>query len=119
MFISSHLKGYQRQSSQNADSDAHMLLLLWRHLILNVSYKRDPHLGRVIAAEHITHKVRFDLHLNLVFGSVIGPGTREPDVPFLARPGAHHTGYLKTRAHLGPSRHLAARQSRREGCHQR
>lgn len=54
------------------------LLFLWRHLVLNVSYERDPHFGRVIAAQHITHKVCLDLHLNLDFGSVIGPGTRDP-----------------------------------------
>lgn len=59
-------------------------LFLRRHLVLNVSYQRHSHLCRVIAAEHITHKVCLDLHLNLEPGSsvsgqnnqrsAIGPG---------------------------------------------
>lgn len=43
----------------------------------------------------------------------------EGDLPFLTHPGAHHTGYSRTKAHLGPSHHQAAPQSLQEGSHQR
>lgn len=42
----------------------HSLILRW-HLVLNVSYQRHSHLRRVVTTEHIAHKVRLDLHLNL------------------------------------------------------
>lgn len=40
-------------------------LIVRRHLVFDISYKRDLHLRRIVTAEHILDKVCFDLHLYL------------------------------------------------------
>lgn len=114
------------QSSVNAHLTRLLLFLRW-HLILNVSYERDPHLRSVISAQHITDKVRLDLHLNLKAGSVMGPGTREPtpidrgasNLPSPGTPGGRHTKYWRTIARPEPAHHREAPQSPPRGCLQR
>ena len=41
------------------------LLIIWRHLVLDVSYKGNPHLRSIVSAKHIIGKVGLDLHLDL------------------------------------------------------
>ena len=40
-------------------------LVVWRHLVLNVSDERHSHLSTVVAPESVAHKMRLDLHLQL------------------------------------------------------
>lgn len=39
------------------------LVVLWRQLVVNVSYQCDAHLSRVVAPQHVADEVRLDLHL--------------------------------------------------------
>lgn len=41
------------------------LLFLRGHFILDIPHQRYPHLCRVVAPQHITNKVGFNLHLHL------------------------------------------------------
>ena len=42
------------------------------HFILNVTDKRHSHLGRVVTAKDVAHKVCFDLHLHLKYRESAG-----------------------------------------------
>lgn len=41
------------------------LLIIRRHLILNIPYQRDSHLSSVVAAQHIADEASLNLHLHL------------------------------------------------------
>ena len=40
-------------------------LVIWWEFVVDVSYQGDPHLGRIISSQDITHKARLNLHLDL------------------------------------------------------
>lgn len=40
------------------------LLIIRRHLIINIPYQTNPHLRRIIPPQHITNKMRLNLHLH-------------------------------------------------------
>lgn len=47
----------------------HLLVVFWRELIINISNKRDPHLGRIVSLQDIADKVGFNLHLHHLKGA--------------------------------------------------
>jgi hypothetical protein len=42
------------------------LLVVRRHLVVDVAYQRYPHLGRVVASENVADEVGLDLHVHLL-----------------------------------------------------
>ena len=43
-------------------------VVLWWQLVVDVSYKRDAHLGRIVAPQDIADKMRLHLHLHHLKG---------------------------------------------------
>lgn len=48
-----------------------ILLIIRRHLVLDVPDQADTHLCRVVAAQDVADKLSFDLHLNLLTGEPV------------------------------------------------
>lgn len=104
-----------------------LLFIVRGHLVLDISDQRYPNFSGVIAPQHVTDKMGFDLHLNLhrkigqsmsmeVYfiesskGQIAGS-----HLPSQAPLVALHTGYSRTKAHPVPDHHPGVRQSRPVG----
>ena len=86
------------------------LLVIRRHLILNVAYQRNPHFSRVVAAQDVANKASFHLHLHL---SHCQQQTSQhikschKAIPSLKHPSQHQPRCSNTTTPPVPSHHLA------------
>lgn len=81
-FIKDIVRGIYFTPSSSSSIAEQPLLIVRRHLILNIAYQRDPHFSRVVAAQHIADEASLDLHLHLhLTVSITTTSTKSPPSP--------------------------------------